>query len=604
MLIIYALTIIFLISSCGWGFLYAKATSQKSIPFYILSAYGISILLVIGGCLNALQMVSKLSLTSIIIIGIANYIILFVPNIRIRQLKNSIFILLFTFIFMYFYALYLVPTTTFNLGDDHNRYFVFIKRMLTTGTAYGDPLIGIGQNTLGGNTFLQAFILSYLPFSYANFIDICFGQLMLLLSVFLFSLDFTKKNVFSILLLLIVFFINPLKVNTSTLYLGSFLTFVLLIKVYHIFANNDFTSNSYLHIGLLLAALASQKMNLVIFLLLLITLLFLYSTCKHSFDPLKFYLKVIFSALLFLSPWLIMFFSQYLSWHKNTYYIDMPTILHYSINTNFYLYSSSINSTANVFIYTLTIILTTLLGVFAFYKKNKTSVFYQMSAFSFLFCFILFIELFGFYFWGRYQSLRLFIPSFLAIFPFLMIISLNTFDKKSYYNFLLCSLILLMSLNFVNFYHRYTYAINENMILDFKNSATTSNFKESSRKHLTDEQYYKSLQAHIPKGKSILVWSSAAYNFDFQRNHLFMVVPNGLMFSKSMIPKMPYIIWEDSKKNHWELSKKFALTGMGYQKQEFYFRTTDALNTFEKFKENSKIIYHDKKYIILDTTEN
>lgn len=158
-----------------------------------------------------------------------------------------------------------LPPRAFNFHDDFQKYFVYVARMLGTGTLAAGPLSSLGWQALGGQAFLQGFVVSVLPIGYINGVDAVFG--LLLLMIIAAWAGWQRFGWFPGAMLgpLLIVTINPQYTNVSPLYLGGALmaTAVLLL------ADNRETTfpPPPIILGLVYASLIALKPTFAVFVL-------------------------------------------------------------------------------------------------------------------------------------------------------------------------------------------------------------------------------------------------------------------------------------------------------------------------------------------------
>ena len=75
------------------------------------------------------------------------------------------------------------PAVLLNFSDDFSNYLVRPLRLLQTGSVAGNPFSGLGMDSLGALSFLQAFVLSVLPVGFITVVDTLLGLLLAALLV-------------------------------------------------------------------------------------------------------------------------------------------------------------------------------------------------------------------------------------------------------------------------------------------------------------------------------------------------------------------------------------------------------------------------------------
>ena len=113
------------------------------------------------------------------------------------------------------------PAVLLNFSDDFSNYLVRPLRLLQTGSVAGNPFSGLGMDSLGALSFLQAFVLSVLPVGFITVVDTLLGLLLAALLVDALgrragvSVAVRSGAVLALLL------VNPQIINASAVYLGA-----------------------------------------------------------------------------------------------------------------------------------------------------------------------------------------------------------------------------------------------------------------------------------------------------------------------------------------------------------------------------------------------
>ena len=159
-----------------------------------------------------------------------------------------------------FVAATLVPPAAYNLHDDFLTYFVHPLRMLATGSVFGSPLSEIGRLALGGQAFLDGFVLAHFPIAYVNAVDALFCFLLLLAVLVGFATRAGPAPVAASLAVALVVAINPQSVNISALFSGSALSAAaMLVAVDSVPRENVRAVQRLAPVSLLCAALVALK---------------------------------------------------------------------------------------------------------------------------------------------------------------------------------------------------------------------------------------------------------------------------------------------------------------------------------------------------------
>lgn len=241
-----------LVSSYGWGRLAARWIYRRPPQSWSFSvALGFALWVFIGGILNAFNISTANAITFIWVLGLlfavsltfTFYLTETTPRKQLLAVWQSfsdpisrpnaigrLLPIISIFLASGFLLTTIVPTFTFNYHDDFFKYFPRIVRMTQTGAVGGTPFDYVGIDSLGAHSFLQAFIVIYLPLQYVNGFDavICFLLSGLLLN------DLGRKVGLHwgvrTLAVLTLTFISPQYVNISALYAGSLMILGLMFS--------------------------------------------------------------------------------------------------------------------------------------------------------------------------------------------------------------------------------------------------------------------------------------------------------------------------------------------------------------------------------------
>ncbi|MCK9581416.1 MAG: hypothetical protein M0Q92_13340 [Methanoregula sp.] len=184
------------ISLIGWGWLVSHFLySPKSSEWGIKAALGLAFSVVIGGVLNLFSLISPRAI--LIYLGLGVVILLFFIIYKFRDIiggllngcrtlkRDKLLACLTTgLILLFFYQYVVAAFSNFNLGDDYQAYFVYPEKMIQTGSMGDDPFSDRRMTTaLGGQYFLDTFVLAVLPFDYLHLSDRGAGWLILILLI-------------------------------------------------------------------------------------------------------------------------------------------------------------------------------------------------------------------------------------------------------------------------------------------------------------------------------------------------------------------------------------------------------------------------------------
>jgi hypothetical protein len=212
----------------------------------------------------------------------------------------------------WFVAAHLAPQKSFNIYDDFEKYFAYPVKMLATGTLGGNRLSAIGGETLGGQAFLQGFVLAHLPPAYVGTVDTFLG-LLLCVALAGFALRPGRWAGGALLAELSVLVLNPEIINISTVFTGA----ALVMAVVFLTGDSDDPPPTA-WVGLLYAGMIALKTTFLLFVVLhLVTLALSRAAIERRRDAwLRPALCAVVWSGFFLSPWLILSASHYwAAWH-------------------------------------------------------------------------------------------------------------------------------------------------------------------------------------------------------------------------------------------------------------------------------------------------
>ncbi len=201
---------------------------------------GLIAVIFIGGALNLLHLAYASALDAIVVTG------LFLAGASVHtdrkharpaiendtQQSSALSVLpAATLIFgaFVFQAIWLLPPAAFNVYDDFQTYLSLPLRMLATGTLQPGPFSYFGVNTLGAQSYLQAFVAAHWPLTFIDAVDALFGLVLAGCLILVVGRRIGAPAWLGLLGVAAVIAINPQYVNVSTLYIGSALLIFLLL---------------------------------------------------------------------------------------------------------------------------------------------------------------------------------------------------------------------------------------------------------------------------------------------------------------------------------------------------------------------------------------
>ncbi len=215
-----------------------------------------------------------------------------------------------------FLAITLLPGGAFNPGDDLQLYFYRAVRMLQAGTLGRDPFDPIGLDSLGVQSFLQAFTLLGFPLAFLNAFDAVLGMVLALALVAAISRMLNLSATAGLAALAALVCVNPQQVNISAVYSTTAFSLALVPATWQLLedgaAQGRMPWRRAVPAGLLLAALAGLKLTNASLLVCAGAFLFLLVTMERD---LRAALRATVPAgvwtTVFLLPWIALYADHY-----------------------------------------------------------------------------------------------------------------------------------------------------------------------------------------------------------------------------------------------------------------------------------------------------
>lgn len=320
---IWGLTIT--LSFIGWG----KIINQIMLPKQQFqwgqkACLGIALSIFIGGILNLTWTISKTTILLYLIIGLLSALIniyqIRKPLINsllnyINQCRQDKLLLLGSIVVLILIFLKYggsIVAKDFNPHDDYHAYLVLPSKMLQLGSMSIDPFLGRRLPSLGGQSFLDTFVLSIAAEKNLNLMDAGIG---LIIAIGIFWGLFKEKNLSNnqaIFLILLFLIIKTDKINITSVIIA----LALFVSLYRLLNSSQIENESLLKktclIALVSSAFFTLKSNLIIPGVLLITLTYLLKFFNAKNKRKIIYEFGLLSGLitLFLLPWMISLYQS------------------------------------------------------------------------------------------------------------------------------------------------------------------------------------------------------------------------------------------------------------------------------------------------------
>ncbi len=317
-----------LVSLIGWGqIINLLLFSKHRVGWGQKAAWGMAFSICIGGLLNLTSLISQTTILIYLISGFLSWLIDFFYDRKFSLTlfkkffndcrKDRVFLLgclIVSGLILIQYSGW-VYSHKFHIGDDLGSYFVFPNQMLQTGSLSPDPFNARRIVTsLGGQAFLQTFILSVFDEANLNLID---PGIALIVTILLILEYCNKKNISQrqAVFLLFLFLLIPYpRTNTTSSLTATalFLSFFMILEWEGLKFSN-FKVNACL-IALITAAICSLKNSFIpaCGILFILSYLFYILEAQNNNRRSAIYEFILASilTLLFILPWMISLYQS------------------------------------------------------------------------------------------------------------------------------------------------------------------------------------------------------------------------------------------------------------------------------------------------------
>lgn len=220
---------IFLTSTLGYGRFAGKILgADKRLGYGYEAALGLATLAFLGGIVNAVGQAYGLVVDMVFGFGTLLLIAQNRRNLRppvvgtralavLRKNKADPVIWVAAALFV-LTGIWIVPTFILNPHDDLTQYLLRPIIMMQTGTLGGNWFDNTGLDSLGSQSWMQAFFMNHLPLTYADALD---NMICLPLSCFMvggLGMMVRASRARTVMAVVAVICINPVQVNTSAKY--------------------------------------------------------------------------------------------------------------------------------------------------------------------------------------------------------------------------------------------------------------------------------------------------------------------------------------------------------------------------------------------------
>ncbi len=553
----------------GWAFLKLFRVEPKNWPTTV--ALGMAAVVFIGGILNFAKLAYPISLAAVAGIGA----LLAILALRTLDRPPLIAAIIIAIVVSFTIATQL-PPSIYNFHDDYQKYFAYPVRMVETGTVFGSPLSAIGLQTLGGQAFLDGFVVAFFPIRYINGVDAVFGLFLCLLL----ASQVTKDRVMNVVCILSVVFINPQYVNISTLFCGSALIMAML-------AVEDAAS-----LGLLYAALIAMKPIYSVFAAIHLAALAVWGTRFR----LPWAFRAAIAAALFLLPWALLHAPNYIAALRAHH--PAPTPVDGEIDAepmNIFSFhplpygSTAANYTALAFAFAIC-------GVLCWRSKSHKTVAWCVTGVATL---LIFVYVFGPMQYGYEHGLRYFTPVAIGLAPAIF----GSTTHRLRWLPLTIAIIPLVAFG-PSLVSRVAAEIGTHSAASYSWLTKDPEYLEYNQRVLTGpvRQEVKALQERVPAGEPILTWTTTPFYFDYRRNRIIDIDTAGIGVPWAALPSARYLIWDYAgfATEDAEFYERTALNaGAGERRDSM--RTLDFIRLLESMVEKGEVLFDDGEVEVVRT---
>ncbi len=534
----------------GWGAILAKGMQRAFHPA-ILPAIGLSVVVVVGGVLNALSLVGSGSILLVLGIGLGFAIWDLVGRSAANRSNGKPLFpaktetllpyLLVLGGFLVWGILFASPTA-FNVHDDLEKYFKYPVRMLATGTLSTGFFDAVGTETLGGMSFLHAIMLSAGSLNTMAAFDLVIAPFVMLLLVVGVLSEMKAPLALRLTVPLLLLFIDPQSVNISANYTGACLLALLLAYPVITKSADEFPdSRDCLVYGFIFSALTVLKTSFVFLMIPYFLTFCLLLFIRRRKGGLKTVLLVPFIALGLALPWFLVHADKWTGLLRavgSDSSAANPSSLRslnewnpFSLSELFYGFGVS-----NLH-YTLIVAFVLIAAVVSFLRErrlDRVRVAALAGALSLVFIYT---------FWMWYVAprtldlnagLRYLIPLLVAgvvLLPIALLSDSEGDDRRRARSGFIATLpVLILLLAFAPAaYARLAQAASAGNALPFE-AAKKEGYQNIVETALSPNfrQYVRGIQALIPERRRILVWSTFSHHLDYRRNEIADTDPAGL----------------------------------------------------------------------------
>ncbi len=517
----------------GWGWAARRLLRARRTTWPATIASGVAALVVVGGLLNLSRIAYPWTFACLALIGVALGVVAVAKERpRWRDAVPQLIPLILGAVVLAFVVQTQVPPGAYNFHDDYQKYFGHVARMIETGTVFGSPLNDIGLDTLGGQAFLDGFVVAFFPIRYINAIDAAFGLFACMMLARTFVRNRWHLLPMAVLCLLSVAIINPQYVNISALYMGALL----------IMATIEEEGISAPVTGLMLAALVAMKSTFALFVVVeAVAALFARGLKWTSF--------AIGAFVVFLSPWILVHAPHYVAFLSGG---SAGASAGQRASESFNIFSIAPldygSSPAN---YTWLMLAIVMSGAIVAIERKKIDM-TAASCFAVGAAYLIMVYVSGPRNAGYDQAVRYFTAFAIGTAPAAFGSAAVALDKFPGSRWLRYGVPLVLGVGPVlaftpSLVDRAKQAVHSGSELAFSWLAPDSDYIAYSQEVLYGDmrQRVAAAQSKTPPGDEVVVWINTPFYLNYARNRVADIEPGaGLIAPWSKVPAAHYFIWE------------------------------------------------------------
>jgi hypothetical protein len=506
-----------------------------------------------------------------------------------------------------------LPPREYNFHDDLQKYFAHPVRMIETGTLAGSPLSAIGSETLGGQAFLQGFVVSVLPLRYINALDAVLGLFILLLIAA--AAGWRRFGWFPGAFLGVVFVaaINPQYVNISGLY-----TAAVLMATATMLVADEGEDASPLLLGLVYAALVAIKPIFGMFAAFHIPFSALSGLARDGAQrALAWTGRTVAWSAAALAPWLLTFLPTYLGhgvFQAQTSPVpgDSAGITLLSTDDVFAgdrIASYTAIAGLGLFVAALALIAWQMSARNPGDKANSAPAkplgLYAAAA-SGVICYLVLVLYMSR--WGGYRPcVRYSVPFLLGTCVIAAIMAPSLLGRLTRVFCVLLPVVGIMAIiaSFVpGAIARYQQAARVGSILAFEDASTAADYPAYIQSSLSDATHQRiaKYQADVPPGEPLLAWIDTPYWLDYHRNRIADVDIAGTATPWAHVPPdVHYFFWQFhgyATRRIGDYERGMREPGIGARDRLIFARSYALANLLSQLSNQAQIVASDDEYVL------